>query len=352
MLVLVFINLINYMDRSTVAGMINSIRNDPSFNIQSDQSLGLLQTAFVLCYMIFAPVFGYLGDRYNRSWIMGIGIMLWCFSTLMGSFMQNFWWFLFFRALVGIGEASYSTIAPAIISDLYTKDTRSKVLALFYFAIPVGTGLGYIVGAEVADHAADWRWGLRVTPFLGVVALVLILFFLVDPPRGESEGAHLAPAVNPKTDLKALAGNKSFVLLTLAFTCVTFAAGALMWWGPEFAFLGAKASCGSKAGCELITQSDISYKFGLVMTAAGVLGVPLGSYVSQAVRHKVANADPIVSGTSLIASVPILYVGFILARYSTNWCYFLTFIAGKNQYLLTVIFFINLNGKLNLQACC
>ena len=60
--------------------------------------------------------------------------------------MKNFWAFLFFRALVGIGEASYSTIAPAIISDLFRKDSRSRVLALFYFAIPVGTGMGYIIG--------------------------------------------------------------------------------------------------------------------------------------------------------------------------------------------------------------
>ena len=60
--------------------------------------------------------------------------------------MKNFWSFLFFRALVGIGEASYSTIAPAMISDLFRKDSRSRVLALFYFAIPVGTGLGYIIG--------------------------------------------------------------------------------------------------------------------------------------------------------------------------------------------------------------
>lgn len=51
---------------------------------------------------------------------------------------QTFGWFLLFRALVGIGEASYSTIAPTIISDLFVKDVRSKMLALFYFAIPVG----------------------------------------------------------------------------------------------------------------------------------------------------------------------------------------------------------------------
>ena len=75
-----------------------------------------------------------------------LGLTLWAMATFIGSFMMNFWAFLFFRALVGIGEASYSTIAPAIISDLFTKDTRSRVLALFYFAIPVGTGLGYIIG--------------------------------------------------------------------------------------------------------------------------------------------------------------------------------------------------------------
>ena len=126
---------------------MDDIKNDPSFNINGDdKKLGLLQTAFVICYMLFAPLFGYLGDRWSRKYIMLLGLSLWALATFLGSFMKNFWAFLFFRALVGIGEASYSTIAPAIISDLFTKDTRSRVLALFYFAIPVGTGLGYILG--------------------------------------------------------------------------------------------------------------------------------------------------------------------------------------------------------------
>jgi MFS family permease len=130
------------MDRSTLAGMIDHIRNDASFNVKSDKSLGLLQTAFVICYMIFAPIFGYLGDRFNRKWLITVGLTFWSLSTLIGSFMTNFWCFLLFRAFVGIGEASYSTVAPAIISDLFSKDARSNVLALFFFAIPVGTGLG------------------------------------------------------------------------------------------------------------------------------------------------------------------------------------------------------------------
>jgi MFS family permease len=88
--------------------------------------------------MIFAPVFGYLGDRYSRKWIMAVGVGIWVLAVLVGSFMEDFTAFLIMRAIVGVGEASYSTIAPTIISDMFVKDTRSKMLALFYFAIPVG----------------------------------------------------------------------------------------------------------------------------------------------------------------------------------------------------------------------
>ena len=162
---------------------------------------GILQTAFIVSYMLFAPLFGYLGDRYSRKAIMAGGVFLWSIFTLIGSFMSgaeenrgkgwanpDFLAFLGCRAMVGIGEASYSTIAPTIISDMFVKDTRSKMLALFYFAIPVGSGLGYIVGSETARIFGDWQWGLRATPVLGIVAVVLILFLLTDPPRGESEG--------------------------------------------------------------------------------------------------------------------------------------------------------------------
>lgn len=124
---------------------------------------------------------------------MAVGIFIWSLTTLLGSFMQSFWPFLAMRACVGIGEASYSTIAPTIISDLFVSDMRSKMLALFYFAIPVGSGLGYIVGSACAQAGGSWHWGLRVTPIAGALAVILIMTAIKDPPRGESEGSHLVP---------------------------------------------------------------------------------------------------------------------------------------------------------------
>lgn len=121
------------------AGVLDDIQTE--FQIGDDLG-GLLQTAFVISYMVCAPLFGYLGDRYSRRWIMILGVALWSGTTMLGSFMPGYCGFLTFRGLVGIGEASYSTIAPTIISDLFVHDVRSKMLAFFYFAIPVGSGMG------------------------------------------------------------------------------------------------------------------------------------------------------------------------------------------------------------------
>ncbi|XP_017027540.1 protein spinster isoform X1 [Drosophila kikkawai] len=318
--VLCFVNLINYMDRFTIAGVLPDVSKD--FNIGND-SAGLLQTVFVISYMVCAPIFGYLGDRYSRPWIMAVGVGLWSTTTLLGSYMQHFGWFITFRALVGIGEASYSTIAPTIISDLFIHDMRSRMLALFYFAIPVGSGLGYIVGSKTAHLANNWRWALRVTPILGVVAVLLIML-IKDPERGQSEGSHHLEATTYKQDIKALLKNRSFMLSTGGFTCVAFVAGALAWWGPSFIYLGLKMQPGN----ENLVQDDISYKFGIVAMLAGLIGVPMGSILAQRLRGHYENCDPYICAGGLFVSAPMVFAALMVPQSSPEMlCFFFVFVA-------------------------
>ncbi|XP_053684626.1 protein spinster isoform X1 [Sabethes cyaneus] len=315
--VLCFVNLINYMDRFTIAGVLTDIQLH--FNIGDDEG-GLLQTAFVLSYMICAPLFGYLGDRYSRKWIMALGVFLWSTTTLLGSFMNHFGWFITFRALVGIGEASYSTIAPTIISDLFVGDMRSKMLALFYFAIPVGSGFGYIVGSEMAKAFGSWEWALRVTPALGIVAVMLIAM-LKDPERGQSEGTHHMEATSYREDIKAIVRNPSFMLSTAGFTCVAFVAGALAWWGPKFIYLGLV----SQPGNENITLNDVSFVFGAITMTTGIIGVPLGSYLSQRFKSKHPRADPCICAFGLILSAPLLASAMFFVSANATLAYVLVF---------------------------
>lgn len=95
------------------------------------------------------------------------------------------------RSLVGIGEASYSCVAPTIIGDLFTDEKRTKMLALFYLAVPVGSGLGYIVGSNVAELFGGWQWSLRVTPPLGLICIILLIFVVEEPKRGGAEGSNV-----------------------------------------------------------------------------------------------------------------------------------------------------------------
>ncbi|XP_011704377.1 PREDICTED: protein spinster isoform X1 [Wasmannia auropunctata] len=316
--VLCFVNLINYMDRFTVAGVLTDIRHD--FDIGNGKS-GLLQTAFILSYMIFAPLFGYLGDRYNRKLIMSGGVFLWCLMTFIGSYMKTYEWFLFFRTLVGIGEASYSTIAPTIISDLFIKDVRSKMLALFYFAIPVGSGLGYITGGETARVTSHWQWGLRITPILGIVAIILLLTVVRDPIRGEREGGAHLTSTTWSHDVKELLKNKSFMLSTGGFTCVAFVTGALAWWAPTYLQLGFQLlPHGAK-----VNPDDVAYKFGLIGMASGLIGVPLGSTIAQKLRIRWQQADPLICAVGLLISVPLLFFAMITASTNPSLCYTLIF---------------------------
>ncbi|XP_076628089.1 lysolipid transporter protein spinster isoform X1 [Colletes latitarsis] len=316
--VLCFVNLINYMDRFTVAGVLTDIKKD--FNLRNDES-GMLQTAFILSYMVFAPLFGYLGDRYNRKVIMGSGVFLWCLTTFVGSYMKTFTPFLSFRALVGIGEASYSTIAPTIISDLFIKDVRSKMLALFYFAIPVGSGLGYIVGGETARATGAWQWGLRITPLLGVVAIILLLTVVKDPIRGEREGGVHLTSTTWSNDIKALLRNPSFMLSTAGFTCVAFVTGALAWWAPTFLQLGFALHPDGHN----VDPDDVAYKFGLIGMTSGLIGVPLGSLLAQKLRVRWQQTDALICAIGLLISAPLLFFAIVTVNKNSVLCYTLIF---------------------------
>ena len=53
------------------------------------------------------------------------------------------------------------------------------------------SGLGFITGSGMAAATGSWNWGLRVTPILSMVSVLLIAFVMRDPPRGLSEGSRL-----------------------------------------------------------------------------------------------------------------------------------------------------------------
>ncbi|XP_067294888.1 protein spinster homolog 3 isoform X1 [Pseudorasbora parva] len=324
--VLCYINLLNYMDRYTIAGVLSSIQN--FFKI-SDSTSGLLQTVFICSFMFLAPVFGYLGDRYDRKLLMIAGLIVWIGTSLGSSFVSNshFWVLVLTRALVGTGEASYSTIAPTIIGDLFTGNQRTLMISFFYIFIPVGSGLGYIMGATVANATGDWRWALRISPALGLLGLLLLMFLIPNPPRGASDtqGGATLESTSYIDDIKYLLKNRSFVWSSLGVTAMAFVTGALAFWTPTF-LSRAQVTQGLRLPCKEEPCNPLdSYIFGAITVVTGVVGVFLGTFISKKLRDRLPNADPLICAVGMLSSSPCFFIAIILAGTSIPATY--TFIA-------------------------
>ncbi|XP_050018711.1 protein spinster homolog 3 isoform X1 [Alexandromys fortis] len=314
--VLCYINLLNYMNWFIIPGVLLDVQK--YFNI-SDSHAGLLQTVFIGCLLVSAPVFGYLGDRHSRKAILCFGILLWSGAGLSSSFIsyQYSWLFFLSRGVVGTGAASYSTIAPTVLGDLFVKDQRTCVLAVFYIFIPVGSGLGYVLGSVVAELTGNWRWALRIMPCLDAVALVLLILLVPDPPRGaaekQEEVAVRAPRRSWCEDVRYLGRNWSFVFSTLGVTAIGFVTGALGFWAPKFLF-EARVVHGLQLPCfQEQCGSQDSLIFGALTVATGIIGVILGAEASRRYKKVNPRAEPLICASSLFAAAPCLYLALILA---------------------------------------
>jgi predicted MFS family arabinose efflux permease len=260
----------------------------------SDTQLGLLASAFMWVYLSTAPLFGLLADRGSRPRLMGFGVGIWSVATVFSGLARNHVELLIGRATVGIGEASYGSIAPALLSDAFAPAQRGRVLAFFSMAIPVGSALGYLLGG-IFEHAFGWRASFFI---VGVPGLMLTWFMsqLPDPSR-DSPFLFVGPSVRnpaPRTrDYLELLRTRSYLLNCLAMTAMTFAVGGLAAWVPTYLT--------RVRGMEL-AQANLT--FGLLTLVSGVGGTVAGGWIGDRLLTRVRSAYFLVSGVGLLLSVP------------------------------------------------
>jgi len=322
---LFLINLLNYMDRLTIAGILSELQLSPSeggFGI-TDNEAGILSSIFVSTYMVLSPVFGFLGDRVPRKIILAVGVLVWAVSTMLCSFASSYSELLVFRSMVGFGEASYATIAPTLIADFYPVEQRATALAFYFTATPLGSALGYLVAGEMA-YLFNWRWAFRVTPPLAILFTVILFFFAEEPPRGATEVVPLSmndeaeddsvdgDKLNLRdflTDLRLIWAIRSFAYSTFAFTAITFVSGAISGWGPTFLQRMHCTDAADAGRC----KSEINYKFGIIGSITGVAGTLIGAVLSQRyARSSNSNSDPVICGVGLLAAAPFIYLAVFL----------------------------------------
>ena len=190
---LLFINLFNYVDRQVLAAVVPSIEHSffgpgggagRSAALDAIQDwcrahlgfkpelalIGVLSMAFMVLYMVGAPVFGRLAERHSRWALVGVGVVLWSLASGASGLAATFFGLLLTRCLVGVGEAAYGPVAPTILSDFYPVEKRGRILAWFYMAIPGRAALSATFSEVQSRHrpsATSERAGSASAPRAG-----------------------------------------------------------------------------------------------------------------------------------------------------------------------------------------
>lgn len=313
---LTLINMLNYVDRYVVPPIFESLRRDPRMHQPNDAALGWLMTGFLVVYTIASPVFGRLGDRLPRLRLIAIGVALWSLATAAGGFAASFGALLTTRAAVGIGEAAYASIAPAILSDYYAPDARGRIMSIFYCAIPVGSALGYVLGGLIDAHVG-WRAVFFVAGAPGL-ALALLVLALDDPPRGgldrgtvATAGADASGRATPASFAavcRALARNRTYALTSLGYAAYTFALGGIAAWLPSF-FERVRG----------VPHAEAASVPGAILVLTGFAGTFAGGWLGDRWLARTPRAHLWVTALTTIAAVPAAVVLFTADSPAVFW---------------------------------
>jgi len=293
LVLLTALNLLNYIDRSVLFAVQPLVQKE--FHLTNIQ-LGYLTSAFLGFYMVAAPFTGPLADRYSRKLIIVLGAVFWSGLTLLTAVTHSYLALLVRHTLVGIGEATFVTIAPTFVADLYPEQKRGRILGVFYLAIPVGTAAGYLLGGNLGV-TYGWRFPFYVAAVPGFL-LALAILFIPEPERGQFDSLEQTPE---RSSLSGLATNPAFWTATLGMAMMTFALGGLQVWMPTFL---------SQARGYSLQSANLV--FGGIIVVDGTVASLAGGWLGDYLLRRNQSAYYSVSAVSMALGVPLMILALFV----------------------------------------
>jgi MFS family permease len=227
------------------------------------------------------------------------------------------------HTLVGVGEATFVTIAPTFVADLFAERIRGRILGVFYLAIPVGSAAGYLLGGYLAPQHG-WRFPFYVAAAPGFV-LALVVLFLKEPERGQFDS--LKDVAEQELLPKGFSGgvvkglvlrvvgyakelwhvvliltrNPAFLTSTLGMAAMTFSLGGIQVWMPKFLF--------SERG---YTLEAANFAFGIIIVVDGILAALAGGWLGDYLLPRMKGSYYLVSAASMLLGVPVMIVALFV----------------------------------------
>ena len=259
--------MINFVDRQFISSFAPFLKSDLGL---SDTEIGLLTgIVFIFFYTVAGLFVGTLADRYNRTKIIGMGVILWSAFTAISGFAKNFFTLAAPRLFIGVGESTITPTTMSILSDRYEQKRLGFAAGFYYLGVPVGVGISLLI-AGYLEPMIGWRGCFYL---LGVIGLLLglLMLFVKDSPRKNISNKPESKTFFEIISLlyKALSTSKSLVLTIIAGTLYHIVLGA-----AQFEVIWAVADKGFNPN----TFGQIN---GWIFVVFGVLGSLFGGIASD-----------------------------------------------------------------------
>jgi predicted MFS family arabinose efflux permease len=272
LITLLVIHMLAHIDRNMLLGFSPQITRDLAL---SNAQYGFLAGAvWVLSFGFMAVFMGSLADRFSRTRVMAVGILIWSACTAASGAAQSFEQMVAARLLVATGEAALVPAAVSLLIDLFQARRAGTAVGLFFMGIPLGIGLSFLLAGTLgASH------GWRDTFFmLGVIGVVIGLpMLLLQDKRGvHGDAERGAPfAQQLRNVIAALRATPTVLLTITGFVLVHFA-----FVGLAFAQLWLVRERGFDAAA-------IARQIGGLQIVFGILGAVVGGVLSDRLARRI-----------------------------------------------------------------
>ncbi len=261
------LNVINFVDRQFISSFAPFLKRDLGL---SDTEIGLLTgIVFIFFYTVAGLFVGTLADRYNRTRIIGIGVILWSAFTAISGFAKNFFQLAAPRLFIGIGESTITPTTMSILSDRFNQERLGFAAGFYYLGVPVGVGASLLIAGYI-EPIIGWRGCFYLLGFLGLI-LGFLMLLVKDSPRKNISARPDSQSFSEIMSLlyKAITTSKSLVFTILAGTLYHVVLGA-----AQFEVIWAVADKGFNPN----TFGQIN---GWIFVVFGVLGSLFGGIASD-----------------------------------------------------------------------
>lgn len=224
LLILLLINLFNYIDRQVLFAVFPLLAKDLNLN---DAQLGLLGSVFMIVYTLTAPVIAYFADKSPRQIWISVCAVLWSTATALTGLAKNFYNIAIARSFIGVGEAGFTSVSPSLAAEGFNENIRARILAILGLALPLGSALGYLLGGVIGQHYG-WRMAFYILSVPGFLLGVWAFVYIKD--KRKIRNTEKIKISNYLQFFKS----KSFVYVCLAEAMATFTLGGLAAWMPTY----------------------------------------------------------------------------------------------------------------------